>query len=206
MSVQEVKSELDKVYAESAPNFDFVKRYHREFRLGRVTVYDEPRSGRPQEVSILDICPQVTKAISADRRISIKILARSFNVSIGTMHSILHDSLGLKKLTTRWVPHTLRPYEKVQRSDLCKQTAVIREVGWHLLDHPPYSPDISPSDYFLFSNLKRWLRGRQFADFSELTYEIERFFDEKPDEWYFEGISSLSYRWRRVIDARDDYI
>ena len=75
-----------------------------------------------------------------------------------------------------------------------------------MLDHPPYSPDTAPSDYFLFSNLKRWLRGRQFADFSELTYEIERFFDEKPDEWNFEGISSLSYRWRRVIDARDDYI
>ena len=114
LSVQEAKSELDNVYRESAPNYDFVKRYHHEFRLGRVTVYHEPRSGRPQEVPISNICPQVMKAIGADRRIPIKTLSKMFYVSIG----IIHDYLGLKNLTTRWVIHTLRPYEKVQRSFL----------------------------------------------------------------------------------------
>jgi transposase len=32
------------------------------------------------------------------------------------------------------------------------------------LYHPPYSPDLSPPDYFLFPKLKITLKGLQFAD------------------------------------------
>jgi len=27
-------------------------------------------------------------------------------------------------------------------------------LGFHCLDHPPYSPDLAPSDYHVFSGLK----------------------------------------------------
>lgn len=29
-------------------------------------------------------------------------------------------------------------------------TAAIEKAGFSVLDHPPYSPDLAPSDYFLF--------------------------------------------------------
>ena len=28
-------------------------------------------------------------------------------------------------------------------------------LGFHCLDHPPYSPDLAPSDYYLFPGLKK---------------------------------------------------
>jgi len=31
-----------------------------------------------------------------------------------------------------------------------------------VVPHPPYSPDIAPSDFFLFSKLKMKLKGRRF--------------------------------------------
>uniref|UniRef100_A0A4W6DJ95 Histone-lysine N-methyltransferase SETMAR n=1 Tax=Lates calcarifer TaxID=8187 RepID=A0A4W6DJ95_LATCA len=31
----------------------------------------------------------------------------------------------------------------------------INELGWELLPHPPYSPDLAPSDFHLFGPLKR---------------------------------------------------
>jgi len=34
--------------------------------------------------------------------------------------------------------------------------------GFQCLDHPPYSPDLAPSYYHLFSGLKKQLKGRQF--------------------------------------------
>jgi len=37
-------------------------------------------------------------------------------------------------------------------------------VGWTLLLHPPYSPDLAPSDPHLFGSLKDAHRGRRFAD------------------------------------------
>ncbi|KOC62948.1 hypothetical protein WH47_04846 [Habropoda laboriosa] len=30
---------------------------------------------------------------------------------------------------------------------------VLREFGWEILSHPPYSPDVDPSDYHLFRAL-----------------------------------------------------
>jgi hypothetical protein len=32
------------------------------------------------------------------------------------------------------------------------------------LPHPPYSPDISPSDFYLFGNAKRALIGQEISD------------------------------------------
>ena len=31
----------------------------------------------------------------------------------------------------------------------------VRDCGSELVDHPPYSPDMAPSDYFLFPNMKK---------------------------------------------------
>ena len=36
------------------------------------------------------------------------------------------------------------------------------ECGFEVLPHPPYSPDMAPSDFYLFPKLKSNLRGTQF--------------------------------------------
>ena len=36
-------------------------------------------------------------------------------------------------------------------------------LGFQCLNHPPYSPDLGPSDYHLFSGLKKQLKGRQLS-------------------------------------------
>lgn len=40
----------------------------------------------------------------------------------------------------------------------------IDSFGWNFLDHPPYSPDISPSDYHLFPKLKEFSGGDLESD------------------------------------------
>ncbi|GBP65691.1 Histone-lysine N-methyltransferase SETMAR [Eumeta japonica] len=44
----------------------------------------------------------------------------------------------------------------------------LKDTGFSEIDHPPYSPDLAPSDYFLFSNLKKELRGRRFVDDNQM--------------------------------------
>ncbi|KAL7725918.1 hypothetical protein ACLKA6_000684 [Drosophila palustris] len=39
-----------------------------------------------------------------------------------------------------------------------KTMAKLNELGFELLPHPPYSPDLAPSDYWLFADLKKMLR------------------------------------------------
>jgi histone-lysine N-methyltransferase SETMAR len=35
--------------------------------------------------------------------------------------------------------------------------ALLEHFNWELFDHPPYSPDLAPSDYHLITYLKNWL-------------------------------------------------
>jgi hypothetical protein len=33
----------------------------------------------------------------------------------------------------------------------------LEHFNWELFNHPPYNPDLAPSDYHLFTYLKNWL-------------------------------------------------
>jgi len=41
-------------------------------------------------------------------------------------------------------------------------------LGFHCLDHPPYSPHLAPSGYHLFPGLKKKLKGRHFSSNAEV--------------------------------------
>ena len=49
--------------------------------------------------------------------------------------------------------------------------------GFHCLDHPPCSPDLAPSDYHLFSGLKKQLKGRHFSSDAEVIAATETWLD-----------------------------
>ena len=54
-----------------------------------------------------------------------------------------------------------------------------QELHFELLLHPPYSPDLAPSDYWLFADLKRMLLGKRFGSNEEVISEIEAYFEAK---------------------------
>lgn len=81
----------------------------------------------------------------------------------------------------------------------------IQELGWELLLHPPYSPDLAPSDYYLFSPLKRFLRGKQFSERSQLEASCQQFFYSKSASWYRDGIEKLPTLWQQCISANGSY-
>lgn len=47
-------------------------------------------------------------------------------------------------------------------------------MNWvELFPHLPYSPDLAPSDLFLFSYLKKMLAGKKYSSNEEVIYETE---------------------------------
>ena len=80
------------------------------------------------------------------------------------------------------------------------------ELGFESLPHPPYSPDLTPSDYYLFPNLKRRQFGRRFESNEEVEWETEGYFGGFGKSYYLEGIEKLKDRWTRCIKLKRKYI
>jgi histone-lysine N-methyltransferase SETMAR len=82
----------------------------------------------------------------------------------------------------------------------------LNSFGWELLPHPPYSPDIAPSDYHLFLSLSNGIRNRNFENEQELKTYLEDFFKSKEPEFYAKGIHDLPRRWQEIINSNGQYI
>ena len=80
------------------------------------------------------------------------------------------------------------------------------ELGWITVPHPPYSPDLAPTDYHLFRSLSNYLKEKKFDDEYDLEMGLLDFFDQKSQDFYESGILSLPERWRQVIDSDGAYI
>jgi len=57
-------------------------------------------------------------------------------------------------------------------------------LGFQCLDHPPYSPDLAPSDYHLFPGLKKQLKGRHFSSGAEVIAAAETWLDGQISEFF----------------------
>lgn len=85
-------------------------------------------------------------------------------------------------------------------------TAEIVKLGWTVLPHPPYSPDLAPSDYHLFGMLKEELRGTRFHNDEDLVTAAKHWLKHAGSEFYRAGIHALVPRWRKAIERDGDYV
>jgi len=58
-------------------------------------------------------------------------------------------------------------------------------LDFQCLDHPPYSPDLAPSDYHLFRGLKKQLKGRHFSSDVEVIAAAETWLDGQTAIFFF---------------------
>jgi histone-lysine N-methyltransferase SETMAR len=81
-----------------------------------------------------------------------------------------------------------------------------KELNWEILDHPPYSLDLAPSDYHLFRSLQNCLNNKKFERFEEVNDAILAYFESKPRSFYKARIEKLVTRWEMVIASNGNYI
>ena len=77
--------------------------------------------------------------------------------------------------------------------------AEINKLGWETLPHAPYSPDMAPSDFWMFGALQRHLDGQSFNTVAEVEDGVQVFFDSKPTEWFHRGIHKLPEIWENIV-------
>ena len=79
-------------------------------------------------------------------------------------------------------------------------------LGFLCLDHPPYSPDLAPSDYRMFPVLKKQLKDRHFSSDAEVIAAAETWFDGQPSEFLLSGLQKLQQRAKKCTELRGEYV
>lgn len=324
-----IHERMTAVYGENCPSYFQVKFWSKQFKWGRESIRDDPKSGRPAEARSEDNIKKVEEMVLQDRRIKVSIIAHTLGICEASVLTILHEDLGMSKLSARWIPRILTPEQKSCRQEICEENLAalasdqdlfskivtgdetwvfhwdpptkqesmqwlhkgspppkkaktqasagklmatifwdnegilwieymqkgstinadvyketiqnvkvairqkrpsnvaqktlllhdncrvhkahkvreeINNCGFVELRHPPYSPDLAPSDFYLFPKLKKHLRGRQFSSDEELKETISEFFEGLPKEFFSEGIALLEKRWTKCVSVKGSYV
>ncbi|GBP28354.1 Histone-lysine N-methyltransferase SETMAR [Eumeta japonica] len=210
-----------------------VKKWARLFQQGRESCEDDPRPGRPVTVVTEENVRKIEKLVLADQRIKLWQIAEELQISKERVGEIIHEHMNMRKISARWVPKMLTPFDKQRRlqtskdflelvgdniDEICDRIVTVdetwvrqydpeskqesmqwtkkgerppkfkvqstravvqkrrgklsrrmlflqdnasvhtarvsrqalKDTGFSEIDHPPYSPDLAPSDYFLF--------------------------------------------------------
>ena len=76
---------------------------------------DDERWGRSKEVRTPELIGQIKNFIDKDRHVSIETISAQFDVSVGTVHTIICEELKMRKICTKFVPRVLREDQKERR-------------------------------------------------------------------------------------------
>jgi histone-lysine N-methyltransferase SETMAR len=83
----------------------------------------------------------------------------------------------------------------------------LRDLHYELLEHPHYSPDLAPSDFYLLPKLKLFfLAGQRFSSNQEAIAAVEWYFADITKNHYWDGIIALEHRWNKCISLKGDCV
>ena len=71
-----------------------------------------------------------------------------------------------------------------------------------VLDHPPYSPDLSPCDFFLLPRLKKMLSGNKYTSKSSLGSAIYQCLQQIPKEDYLSAFRNWVKRLQKCVSVK----
>jgi histone-lysine N-methyltransferase SETMAR len=91
-------------------------------------------------------------------------------------------SLGISEVVLTLGAKYARPHTASKTQDLIKTS------GWEQIHHPPYSPDLAPSDFYVFLHLKKFLGGRRFLEGDDVKEAVNTRFSSQAASFYDAGI------------------
>ncbi|GFW67282.1 mariner Mos1 transposase [Trichonephila clavipes] len=81
----------------------------------------------------------------------------------------------------------------------------LNALGWEVLGHPPYSPDIASSDYYLIRSLQNYITEKNFKSFESVSKTVANYFNSE-ENFYKIGIYMIPERWQQVVRSYGAYI
>nr|CAH7735052.1 unnamed protein product [Callosobruchus chinensis] len=189
VSSAEIMKQLTNVYKDDCLKKTAVYEWAKRFREGRESVEDDSREGAPSTSRTAQNVDRLRVRVLGDRRVSLRMLEDELGINKETIRQMLHEDLGMRKLCAKMVPKVLTVEQKELRLSI----------------YPPYSPDLAPSDFHLFPQLKSYLKGNRYDGVEEVQRVTTRVLRDLSSGGFRGCFQSWIQRWRRCIELEGDY-
>ena len=73
------------------------------------------------------------------------------------------------------------------------------------LEHPPYSPDLAPCDFFFFPKIKSVLKGIHFSDIDSIKKAVTTELKKIPENAFQKCFESWKKRMHKCLLVEGDY-
>ena len=81
---------LQTAFGASYMNRTSVFEWHKRFKEGRESLRDDERCGKSKGVRTPELIGKIKNFMDKDRRVFIETISAQFDVSVGTVHTIIH--------------------------------------------------------------------------------------------------------------------
>ncbi|XP_029159826.1 histone-lysine N-methyltransferase SETMAR-like [Nylanderia fulva] len=188
---------MQKVYGDNCLARSKVHKWFNRFKNGREDLNDDERPGRPEGSNRAELVEKVREIIAVVVKLLMENTIYKFYIVCGQELFVLDLNPERKQLFLlhdNALPHKTK---KVREFLMKKQICVI--------DHPPYSPDLSPCDYFLFPKLKTAMKGAFYDDIPAIQAAVTQVLKDIPLDDMKESMHKLVDRSKRCIELNGDY-
>ena len=118
---------LQTAFGVSCMNRALVFEWHKRCKEDRDSVRDDERCGKSKEVRIPELIGQIKNFMDKDRRVSIEKISAQFDVSVGTVYTVIREELKMLKICAKFSQGCS---EKIRKKDLV--TTAGRWSSWSI--------------------------------------------------------------------------
>jgi hypothetical protein len=73
------------------------------------------------------------------------------------------------------------------------------------MDHPPYSPELAPFNFWLLSKLKNVLKGQTFVDLSDIQHNVKTLLQGILENNFQDCFQQRHHRLTKCIASQGEY-
>ena len=93
----------------------------RQFKEGRKSCENKPKEPRPRTSRSEQMIARVEQMVIEDRRLTVKQIAAIAGIYVGSVDTVLHDDLKMRKVSARWIPRMLTVKYRLHGSQCFRQ-------------------------------------------------------------------------------------
>ena len=84
-------------------------------------------------------------------------------------------------------------------------TSKVEQIGLQVLHHPPYSPDLLPSNYYFLKYLDNIFQGKHFHNQQDTENAFQEFVKSQSTDFYATRINKFISQWQKCVDSNGSY-